>query len=80
MDPRDSVLKAPESNDPTETQYLGQCQQHLSIIDKITYGTKQNTNRCTKPVAVGVQNSLSPMHVADRGSGAFSTESRGSTS
>ena len=41
VDPWDSVLEAPESNDPTETRYPGQCQQNLSIIDKITYGTKQ---------------------------------------
>ena len=41
VDPRDSVLKAPEPNDPTETRYPGQCQQNLPIIDKITYGTKQ---------------------------------------
>ena len=36
--------------------------------------------KCATPVAVGVQNSLSCMHVSDRGLGAFSTESRGSTS
>ena len=41
VDPWDSVLKAPESNNPTVTGYPGQCQQNLSTIDKSTYGTKQ---------------------------------------
>ena len=41
MDIRDSVLQAPESNDPTETQYPGQCLQTLSIIDKISFGAKK---------------------------------------
>ena len=30
------MLKAPESNDPTETQFPGQCRPNLSIVDKNT--------------------------------------------
>ena len=41
VDPRDSVLQAPESNNSIKTQYSWQCRQNLSIIDKITLGTKQ---------------------------------------
>ena len=43
VDPWDSVLKAPEPNNPTKTRYPGQCQQNLSIIDKITYGKNKYT-------------------------------------
>ena len=41
VDPCVSVLQAPESNKLTETEYPGQCWQTLSILDKISFGTKQ---------------------------------------
>ena len=41
LDPRDSGLQALESNNATETRYPEQCQQNFSIIDQITFGTKQ---------------------------------------
>ena len=49
VDPRDSVLKASESNNPTETRYSGRCQQNISIIAR--YGHiwyKQSTHTTTQ--------------------------------
>ena len=44
MDSRDSVLQAPGSDVPTETQYTGQCRKNLLIIDKISFVTKTSAH------------------------------------